>query len=401
MEDGRSKIIIDRLIDMVENGQSVTFSSGKVAVNKDEAVKLLKELENLVSSELKVYREVNDRKGRIINEAKKEAEDIVYEAEQTASRIRVTKRMSGIGSGFRAGDLDDEEKMALRTAHDIYAASVIYTDEMLTEVTDVVAEAYDIINNQYGRMVSVLEEKARLIADNKAELMSGLRELSREDRYSQILELGQLLSNELYNEKNRRRDIEEEARQVEVQPEEDTAFAEAAAGYEREYVAAPENAGSDSALPTDNEVEKDGMFSTDYAPENENKLPADYEAENDSAFDVQGKDAIAADSAFDVQGNDAIVSDSAFVNAVSRETDGGKTAEEAAERKLRDVYVKSNVEKRILETREVSDVDDDGVKVLRPVNQFKGKKDPVANTLNMFKRNSANVRDTLRPKDGE
>jgi hypothetical protein len=310
--------------------------------------------------------------------------------------------MSGIGSGFRADDLDDGEKMALRTAHDIYAASVIYTDEMLTEVTDVVAEAYDIINNQYGRMVSVLEEKARLIADNKAELMSGLRELSREDRYSQILELSQLLSNELYNEKNRRRDIEEEARQVEVQPEEDSAFAEAAAGYEREYSAAPENAGSDSALPTNNEVEKDGMFSTDYAPENENKLPADYEAENDSAFDVQGKDAIAADSAFDVQGNDAIVSDSTFVNAVSRETGEKKAVEEeTAERKSRDIYVKSNVEKRILETREVSDVDDDGVKVLRPVNQFKGKKDPVANTLNMFKRNSENVRGTLHPKDGE
>lgn len=343
MEDGRSKVIIDRLLDMVENGQSVTFSSGKVAVNKDEAVTLLKELESIVSSELKVYREVNDRKGRIINEAKKEADDIVYEAEQTASRIRVTKRMNGFGSGFRADDLNDEEKLALRTAHDIYAASVIYTDEMLTEVTDVVADAYDIINNQYGRMVSVLEEKARLIEDNKAELMSGLRELSREDRYSQIMELSQLLANELYNEKNRQREIEEfEARQVEVQPDEasDNVLTEAAAGYEPEADSAFE-------MPENYEAGNDSAF----------EMPENYEAENDSAFDVP---------------------------------------EQKPETKNKDVYVSTNVEKRILETKEIKDTDSDGVRVLRPVNQFKGKRDPVANTLNMFKRESKSA-----TKDGD
>jgi hypothetical protein len=212
--------------------------------------------------------------------------------------------MNGFGSGFRADDLDKDERLALRTAQDIYAASVIYTDEMLTEVTDVVAEAYDIINNQYGRMVSVLEEKARLIADNKAELMSGLRDLSKEDRYSQIMELSQLLANELYNEKNRQKEIEEfQARQMEIQPEEDSAF----------------------------------------------DMPADYEAESDSAFDVPP--------------------------------------------------VSSTVEKRILETNEVKDTDSDGVKVLRPVDRFNAKKDPVANTLNMFKRDSKD-KSGNRSKDG-
>jgi hypothetical protein len=354
MEDGRSSIIIDKLIDMVENGQSVTFSSGKVAVNKDEASMLLKELKSLVEGELKVYREVNDRKGRIINEAKKEADDIIYEAEQTASRIRVTKRMNGFGSGFRADDLDKDEKLALRTAQDIYAASVIYTDEMLTEVTDVVAEAYDIINNQYGRMVSVLEEKARLIADNKAELMSGLRDLSKEDRYSQIMELSQLLANELYNEKNRQKEIEEfQARQMEIQPEEDSAF----------------------------------------------DMPADYEAESDSAFDMPADYEAESDSAFDVPSDYEPESDSAFVNAVGRETDRKPDAETEPVNGKHDTYVSSTVEKKILETNEVKDTDSDGVKVLRPVDRFNAKKDPVANTLNMFKRDSRD-KSGDRSKDG-
>ncbi len=216
MERGRSKQIIDKLVDMIANGQSMPLSTGKVAVNRDEAVTLLKELNSIVDGELKIYREFNDKRGRIINQAKKEAADIIYEAEQTASRIRVTKRVSEGGSVYRAGALSEEEQEAVRTASDIYAASLIYTDEMLTEVTDMVAQAYDVVTNQYGRMVALLEEKAKIISDNKAELMAGLKELSKEDRYAQILELGQLLSYELYSERMKARglDVPQPARTI-------------------------------------------------------------------------------------------------------------------------------------------------------------------------------------------
>ncbi len=235
MDKGRTEQIIEKLIDSIENGQSVPFGAGKVAVNKDETIMMLRELESIVNGELKIYREFNDRKGKIINDAKKEAEEIIYEAEQTASRIRVTKRMSTIGTAFKAESLDKEERKALRTAHDIYAASLIYTDEMLTEVNDVVAQAYDLVANQYGIMINTLQEKAELIAKNKAELMGSLKELSKEDRYTQILELGQLLSHELYNERMKARAMEEDGSyQMEMMFEEqvaatqqpvDTAFA--------------------------------------------------------------------------------------------------------------------------------------------------------------------------------
>ena len=209
MEKGRSEQLIERLIDMVENGQNMPLSTGKVVINKEEAVLMLKELSNIVHGELRMYREFNDRRGKIIKDAKKEAEDIIYEAEQTASRIRVTKRMSEGNTLYRPEKLDVEERKALRTATDIYAASIIYTDEMLTEVNDVVAQAYDLISNQYGKMVDILQEKAKIIADNKAELMNSLKELSREERYSQILDLGQLLSYEIYNERIKAREADD------------------------------------------------------------------------------------------------------------------------------------------------------------------------------------------------
>lgn len=227
-ESGRTEQIIEKLVDMIENGQNVPLAAGKVMVNKEDAVLLLRELENIVQGEQKIYRETNDRRGKIINDAKKEAEDIIYEAEQEASRIRVSKRVSSVGTGYRADRMSEEDKEALRTASDIYAASLIYTDEMLTEVNDVVASAYEMINNQYGRMVQTLEEKAQLIAKNKAELMESLKELSKEERYVQILDLGQLLSHELYVEKMKVREAENVApTQLEFY-EEDSAFIDGA-----------------------------------------------------------------------------------------------------------------------------------------------------------------------------
>ena len=213
--------IIEQLIDSVENGQNVPFAPGKVSVNKEETIRLLRELENIVQGELKIYREVNDRKGKILTEAKKEAEEILTQAEQNASRIRVTKRMSTLPA-FHPGDLEPEDREALRTAGDIYAASLIYTDEMLTEVNDLLADSYDLVKQQYAKMVETLEEKTRIVAENKAELMGNLKELSKEERYAQILELGQLLSNELYDEKNKVKLAAAKKKPVKLEYEEET-----------------------------------------------------------------------------------------------------------------------------------------------------------------------------------
>lgn len=280
MINGRTSQIINRLINNIENGQSVPLSTGKVMVNKDEMLLMLRELESVVEGELKVYRDVNDRKGKIITDAKKEAEDIIHEAEQTASRIRVTKRVSTIGGGFRADKLDNEDKMALRTATDIYAASLIYTDEMLTEVNDLLSQAYDYVNRQYGRMLSDLEQKANIIANNKAELMTNLKELSREDRYEQILELAQLLSNELYSERQKMKEMEYEDRRNEEKAlpakedtdKEDSAREDVAKESAAKESAARESAARESAAK-ENAVRKSAA-----------KKDAVYVPEEDSAF---------------------------------------------------------------------------------------------------------------------
>ncbi len=196
-EKSRTKEIIDRLQGIINSASAVPLAPGKISVYKDEVQSLLTELADQMDNELKTYHEVNDRRGKIISEAKKEAEKIIYQAERSASRMRVSRHTTGV-EPLDYDTLNEEELSALKNADEIYGASLIYTDEMLTGVTEMISEAYNNIRSDYEIILQVLEEKLDTINNNRAELMEGLQEMDMADRGQQILEIGQLLSNELH-----------------------------------------------------------------------------------------------------------------------------------------------------------------------------------------------------------
>lgn len=196
-EKSRTKEIINRMQSIVDGAPSVPLSQGKISVYKDEMQALLTELAGQIDIEMKTYHEVNDRKGKLISEAKKEAEKIILEAEQTASRVRVNKTATGV-SPLDYSKMSQDELDSLSNANEIYAASLIYTDEMLTEVSEMIQTAYENIRGDYEIVMQVMEEKLSTINSNREELMMGLQEMDAAERSQQILEIGQLLSNELY-----------------------------------------------------------------------------------------------------------------------------------------------------------------------------------------------------------
>ena len=217
MEKDRSVAMIEEMRKRIVEGQNFPLQPAKVVINRAELLELLDQLEGNVCEELKAYREVTDKRAKILSDAKKEADKIIFEAEKSASRIRVTKRRDGEPLNFSLAEMDAEEKKALRTAGDIYAASLIYTDEMLTEVDHLLADAYDKLEQEYKLMQIMLKEKMDAITDNKTELLRSLNSFTKEDRYAQIVELSQLLSVELYREKEKEKAKEKErATQMEI-----------------------------------------------------------------------------------------------------------------------------------------------------------------------------------------
>ena len=64
---------------------------------------------------------------------------------------------------------------------------------------NLISDTFQNMKNDYEIILNSMEEKLQTLADNKAELMNGLSEMDGKDRSQQILEIGQLLSNELFN----------------------------------------------------------------------------------------------------------------------------------------------------------------------------------------------------------
>ncbi len=200
-QKGRTEQILERMQELVNNGQGA-LTPGKVTLPREEISRLILELNMTVTTELKQYRDITDKRAKVLREAKRQAEDIIYEAEQSASRIRVTGRKTNVAP-VRMLDLPESERRSLEDANEIYAASLIYTDEMMAEMQDVIDNALANITASYEYAIQDLQQKSRIIAENRAELMADLQSMETEDRYQQILEIGQLLSEELYHARRR------------------------------------------------------------------------------------------------------------------------------------------------------------------------------------------------------
>jgi hypothetical protein len=214
MEKGKAKQLLDKMQSYIEDGQSVPFATGKVLVNKEEMLEIIEDLKKTIDIELKAYHEITDKRSKIIKDANKEADDIIVEAEESASRIRMSKP-NPVFVQRQVKSLNKQDKMALRTADEIYAGSIIYTNEMLMELNETVRQAYNMISAETDRVLDSLRQKSEVIEKNKRELMDGLMEMKKQERYADILEISQLLANELYYEKNKVKEKEDES-----QPEE-------------------------------------------------------------------------------------------------------------------------------------------------------------------------------------
>lgn len=186
MENGKAKQLLDRIQDIVGDGQNVPFAAGKVLVNKEEVLEIVEELKTTIDLELKAYHEITDKRSKIIKEAEQEADEIIAEAEETASRIRLTKP-SPLFVDRNVKSLGKQDRQALRTANEIYAASIIYTNEMLMEINETVNQAYNMISMESDRVLDSLRKKSEIIENNKKELMEGLMDMKKQERYADIL----------------------------------------------------------------------------------------------------------------------------------------------------------------------------------------------------------------------
>lgn len=128
----------------------------KVIVDKQEMLDLLAQLNKSMYDIMDEYELTKQSRDRAEREFQKRGDEIVWNAS--------------------------------RKAEDVYAASVMYTDEALNRVQDIMKEADNSIVEIYSKMNAQLKEEEKRIKHNQLELKSTLQDLLDTEKYLKLIE---------------------------------------------------------------------------------------------------------------------------------------------------------------------------------------------------------------------
>ena len=139
--------LLETLEDLLESSKGVPFST-KCIVDKDEALEVIKEIILKLPDELKQAKWVKEERQRILEEAQKEADDIVKEAEN------------------RIIAMIDEHEIT-RKAYEKKAEIIETANEMSREISK---GTKDYADNVLMELQTTLEEALKTIQNNRREL---------------------------------------------------------------------------------------------------------------------------------------------------------------------------------------------------------------------------------------
>ncbi len=122
-------------------------------------------------------------------------------------------RERGLSEYRRCGEKMMEQAQA--GAEDVYAASLIYTDNMLEELEDVVAEAKESLWGEYARVADWLDGQTRLLTENQEEIKRQLRAMAQGEKYLRLIyrenaRLRRLAQEEFEDESEEDEELEED-----------------------------------------------------------------------------------------------------------------------------------------------------------------------------------------------
>ena len=146
----------------------------KVIIDKQEVLDLLSQLNKAMYDVMDEYELTQQSRDRAAREFQKQGDEIIWNAS--------------------------------RNAEDIYAASVMYTDEALNHIQDIMKEATASVEAVYSEMNRKLKDEQQIIKSNQLELKSQLQDLRDTEKYLKLIEAR---NREIEKEKEAGKPIEE------------------------------------------------------------------------------------------------------------------------------------------------------------------------------------------------
>ncbi len=104
---------------------------------------------------------------------------------QNAYECTVESRERGIKDYVRRGE--DIVKSAKKEADDVYAASMVYMDDMIYELADLMTAMRQRLKDDYSRFEKRMEEQEQLLAENQMEVREQLRAMAEGEKYIRVI----------------------------------------------------------------------------------------------------------------------------------------------------------------------------------------------------------------------
>lgn len=154
-QDRTEKVLRDIHV-LFSKAEPYEGSAINVVVNKNEVMDLLKELNNCMYDMMEEYELTSRSHDKAKRELQKEGDDIIFDAQ--------------------------------RKAEDIYAASIMYTDNTLNEIQEILKEARDRFDKIYDDTKEKVDLEVRQVRTNQTDLKSKLSDLIDTQKYLHLIE---------------------------------------------------------------------------------------------------------------------------------------------------------------------------------------------------------------------
>lgn len=176
---GASRIeqLIEDIYEFVESCRMQPLSTTKVIVPKDELYDLLDELRLRTPDEIKRYQKIIANRDAIIADAEEKAAAIIAEAGEKA-RSLVNEHEIMQMAYDQANDLVNKASATAEKtiadanddANQIRTGALAYTEEMLSDVENILANAYESTKAKYENLLNALKGNLDIVTNNKKEL---------------------------------------------------------------------------------------------------------------------------------------------------------------------------------------------------------------------------------------
>lgn len=173
----RIEQLIDEIEEYIDSCKYQPLSNAKIIVNKEEIDELLRELRMKTPDEIKRYQKIISNKEAILTDARTKAESLINDATvHTNELINEHEIMQQAYAQanevvtlatHQAQDILDS---ATVEANNMKTAAMQYTDEMLANLENLIAQTANMTSSHYESFMNNLNGYAEVIRTNRNEL---------------------------------------------------------------------------------------------------------------------------------------------------------------------------------------------------------------------------------------